>query len=205
MMIIGLTGGIGSGKTTVSNLFCELGVAVVDADIAAREVVEIGSPALKDIQFHFGKSVINSDDSLNRQALREKVFNNETERKWLEALLHPLIRKRLKLQLQQAQSDYAILSSPLLFETDQHQLTQRILVVDVPEALQQDRASARDENSREQIKTIMAAQMDRRTRCEQANDIILNDSDNDALAAKVLSLHQQYLELVKAQENHDTD
>ena len=205
MMIIGLTGGIGSGKTTVSNLFCELGVAVVDADIAAREVVEPDSPALKDIQFHFGKSVINSDGSLNRQALREKVFNDETERKWLEALLHPLIRKRLKLQLQQAQSDYAILSSPLLLETDQHQLTQRILVVDVPEALQLDRASARDENSREQIKAIMAAQMDRRTRCERANDIILNDSDTDALAAKVLSLHQQYLELAKAQENHDTD
>jgi len=205
MMIIGLTGGIGSGKTTVSNLFCELGVPIVDADIAAREVVEPGSPALKSIQSHFGKSVIYSDGRLNRQALRKKVFNNETERKWLEALLHPLIRQRLKLQLQQAQSDYVILSSPLLLETDQHQLTQRILVVDVPEALQQDRASARDENSREQIKAIMAAQMDRRTRRERANDIILNDSDTDVLAAKVLSLHQHYLELAKAKKNHDTD
>jgi len=205
MIIIGLTGGIGSGKTTVSNLFFELGVAVVDADNAAREVVETGSPALKDIQSHFGKDVINSDGSLDRQALRGKIFDEENERKWLEALLHPLIRKRLTLQLQQAQSDYAILSSPLLLETDQHQLTQQILVVDVPEALQLDRASARDENSREQIKAIMATQLDRKTRCEQANDIILNDSDTDALTAKVLSLHHQYLELAKANKNHDTD
>jgi len=200
MIIIGLTGGIGSGKTTVSNLFSELGIMVVDADIAAREVVERGSAALGDIKSHFGDKVINCDGSLNRKALRERVFDNETERHWLEALLHPLIKTQLAQQLKIAKSAYAILSSPLLFETDQHQLTQRILVVDVPETLQLERACSRDKNSREQIKTIMAAQMDRKTRCKRADDIILNDSDTDQLKAKVLSLHQFYLELAKAQQ-----
>lgn len=204
MMIIGLTGGIGSGKTTVSNLFSELGITVVDADIAAREVVELDSPALKKIRQHFGDGVINTDNSLNRQALRKLIFENEAERLWLEALLHPLIRNGLQQQLQRAQSDYAILSSPLLLETDQHQLTQRILVVDVPETLQLERASSRDQNNEQQIKAIMAAQMDRKTRCERADDIILNDSDTDQLKTKVLSLHQHYLKLAKAQKNHDT-
>lgn len=202
MMIIGLTGGIGSGKTTVSNLFSELGIAVVDADIAARDVVKADSAALKDIQAHFGDNVINSDGTLNRQALRELVFDNETERYWLEALLHPLIKKRLEQQLKTTHSEYAILSSPLLLETDQHQLTQRILVVDVAEALQLERASSRDQNNREQIKAIMAAQMDRTTRCERADDIILNDSGTNQLKAKVLSLHQRYLELAQAQQEN---
>ena len=202
MMIIGLTGGIGSGKTTVSNLFSELGITVVDADIAAREVVEPGSAALKEIQTHFSEDTVNSDGSLNRQALREQVFDNETERRWLEALLHPLIKKRLEQQLKVAQSEYAILSSPLLLETNQHQLTQRVLVVDVPETLQLERASSRDQNSQEQIKAIMAAQIARKTRCERADDIILNDSDTNQLKAKVLSLHYRYLELAKAQQEN---
>jgi len=202
MMIIGLTGGIGSGKTTVSNLFSELGITVVDADIVAREVVEPGSATLKQIQAHFGCDILNSGGSLNRQALREQVFDNETERRWLEALLHPLIKKRLEQQLKVAQSEYAILSSPLLLETNQHQLVQRILVIDVPETLQLERASSRDQNSREQIKAIMAAQMDRKVRCEHADDIILNDSGTDQLKAKVLSLHYRYLELAKAQQEN---
>lgn len=200
MMIIGLTGGIGSGKTTVSNLFSELGVTIADADIAAREVVEPGRPALQEIKSHFGNNIINSDGSLDRKALRQQVFNNETERLWLEALLHPLIKQRLQEQLNQAKSVYAILSSPLLLETDQHEMTNRILVVDVPEALQLERASARDQNNREQIKTIMAAQMDRKTRCAKADDIIRNDSTEEELKAKVLSLHHHYLKLAKNQQ-----
>jgi len=202
MIIIGLTGGIGSGKTTVSNFFAKLGITVVDADIASREVVEPGSPALLEIQSHFGDHVLNDDCSLNRQSLRERVFDNEAERHWLEELLHPLIKKRLEQQLGKASSEYAILSSPLLFETDQHQLAQRTLVVDTPEALQLERASSRDENSKKQIKAIMAAQIGRKTRCERANDIILNDSDTNQLKAKVLSLHQYYLELAKAQQKN---
>jgi len=197
MIIIGLTGGIGSGKTTVTNLFSDLGITVVDADIAAREVVEPGGRALLAIQAHFGDETINPDGSLNRQALRQQIFENKSERLWLEALLHPLIRQRLQQQLQQAQSAYAILSSPLLLETDQHQLVDKTLVVDAPEQIQLERACARDDSNREQIKAIMAAQMDRKTRCSRADDIILNDSTTEELKAKVLTLHQHYLELAK--------
>ena len=197
MIIIGLTGGIGSGKSTVTNLFSDLGVTVVDADIAAREVVEPGCEALLAIQAHFGEEAINTDGSLNRQALRQQVFENKSERHWLEALLHPLIRQRLQQQLQQAQSAYAIISSPLLLETDQHQLADKILVVDVSEKIQLKRACTRDNNNREQIKAIMAAQMDRETRCSRADDIILNNSTTEELKVKVLTLHQHYLELAK--------
>jgi dephospho-CoA kinase len=197
MIIIGLTGGIGSGKTTVTNLFSDLGITVVDADIAAREVVGAGCEALLSIQAHFGNETINPDGSLNRQALRQQVFENKAERHWLEALLHPLIRQRLQQQLQQAQSAYAILSSPLLLETDQHQLVDKTLVVDVPEQIQLERACTRDNSNREQIKAIMAAQMDRETRCSRADDIIMNDSTTEELKAKVLTLHQHYLELAK--------
>ncbi len=197
MIIIGLTGGIGSGKTTVTNLFSDLGITVVDADIAAREVVEVGSEALFAIQAHFGDETINPDGSLNRQLLRQQIFENASERHWLEALLHPLIRERLKQQLQQARSDYVILSSPLLLETDQYQLVDKILVVDVSEQIQLERACARDGSNTDQIKAIMTAQMDRKTRCSRADDIILNDSTAEELKAKVLALHQHYLELAK--------
>lgn len=200
MIIIGLTGGIGSGKTTVSNLFSEQGVTIVDADIAAREVVKQGCPALLEIRSHFGNDVINPDGALDRKALRQRVFDDEAERLWLETLLHPLIKQRIQEQLKQAKSDYAILSSPLLLETDQHEMTNRILVVDVPEAFQLDRASARDQNNREQIKAIIATQMDRETRCAQADDIILNDSTEEALREKVLSLHHDYLKLANNQQ-----
>lgn len=202
MVIIGLTGGIGSGKSTVSTLFSELGIVIVDADVAARDVVNPGSATLKKIQAHFGKNIINSDGSLNRQILREQVFSNETERHWLEMLLHPLIKQRLQQQLKSAASPYAILSSPLLLETDQHQLTQRILVIDVPETLQLERASSRDKTDRTQIKAIMAAQMDRKMRCKHADDIILNDLDTNQLKAKVLSLHQCYLTLAKTRQKN---
>lgn len=194
--IIGLTGGIGSGKTTVSDLFSNLGIEVADADVAARQVVLPGSQALLSIQAHFGDQAIMADGSLNRQALRKQVFNNEDERKWLEALLHPLIRQQLQEQLEAAQSPYAILSSPLLLETDQYQLVDRILVIDIPEELQLERASKRDASKREQIKAIMAAQMSRKERCARADDIILNDTTPQALQANVLALHQQYLKLV---------
>ena len=194
--IIGLTGGIGSGKTTVSDLFSNLGIEVADADVAARQVVLPGSQALLSIQAHFGDQAIMADGSLNRQALRKQVFNNEDERKWLEALLHPLIRQQLQEQLEAAQSPYAILSSPLLLETDQYQLVDRILVIDIPEELQLERASKRDASNCEQIKAIMAAQMSRKERCARADDIILNDTTPQALQANVLALHQQYLKLV---------
>ena len=204
MLTIGLTGGIGSGKTTVSNLFAKLGVVIADADIAAREVVEPGTDALATIKGRFGNEVIASDGSLNRKALREVVFDNPAQRKWLERLLHPLIRQQLTSQLEQADSPYAILASPLLLETDQHTLVDRILIVDLPESLQLDRAAARDNANIQQIKAIMAAQMSRSERCKRADDIILNDSGISELKAKVLSLHQHYLTLAEeASTKHD--
>lgn len=195
MFIIGLTGGIGSGKTTVSDLFGGLGITIADADVSARYVVEPNREALTHIQNHFGSGVINPDGSLHRQALRKIVFDDAKERSWLEKLLHPLIRQHLSNQLKLASSPYAILSSPLLLETDQHQLVNRTLIVDTPEDLQLQRACARDGANPIQIKAIMATQMSRKERCSRADDIILNDTDIEALEAKVFTLHKHYLKL----------
>lgn len=201
MFIIGLTGGIGSGKSTVSDLFSKLGICVVDADLAARVVVEPGQPALIAITNHFGAEVIQTDGSLDRKKLRAKVFDDEAERKWLEALLHPLIREQIESELAAAKSPYAILASPLLLETDQHRLVDRILVVDLPEVTQLQRALTRDASNEQQIKAIMAAQIGRQPRLDRADDIISNEADIKSLESKVLSLHQQYLK--QASDKHD--
>lgn len=201
MFIIGLTGGIGSGKSTVSDLFSKLGICVVDADLAARVVVEPGQPALIAITNHFGAEVIQTDGSLDRKKLRAKVFDDEAERKWLEALLHPLIREQIESELAVAKSPYAILASPLLLETDQHRLVDRILVVDLPEVTQLQRALTRDASNEQQIKAIMAAQIGRQPRLDRADDIISNKADIKSLESKVLSLHQQYLK--QASDKHD--
>ena len=136
MLIIGLTGGIGSGKSAASALFEGFGVHVVDADVVAREVVEPGMPALERITTHFGQNILEADGSLNRSRLREIIFADSEAKKWLEELLHPIIRNEIIKQLQQARSPYAILVSPLLFETDQHKLCTRSLLIDAPERLQ---------------------------------------------------------------------
>lgn len=193
--IVGLTGGIGSGKTAVSDRFAELGIKVVDADVCARTVVEPGKPALQSITGHFGTDVLNPDGSLDRARLRQIVFADEAERKWLEALLHPLIFEEMWSQLQAATSPYAILVSPLLVEAGQNALCQRVLVVDVPEHIQLARATARDANSAEQIKAIMAAQAGRDMRLAAADDVLLNDSDLASLAEAVKELHSRYLGL----------
>ncbi len=191
--IIGLTGGIGSGKTAVSDYFSTLGITVVDADVCARIVVEPGKPALQAIVEHFGSTVLSSDGSLDRAQLRQIIFANEAERQWLETLLHPLIFEEMWGQLQNAKSPYAILVSPLLVEAGQAIICQRILVVDVPEDIQLARAAARDTNSTEQIKAIMSTQTSREMRAAAADDLLLNDSDLPALYKKIDALHQQYL------------
>ena len=160
-MIIGLTGGIGSGKSEVSRRFEQLGITVVDADIVAREVVNIGSVALSEISAHFGQDILNADGSLNRAKLRSRIFETPDEKYWLENLLHPIIRKEIVTQLAQSKTPYTILSSPLLLETKQDELVNRILVIDATENMQIERASARDTNNKEQIKKIMAAQINR--------------------------------------------
>lgn len=193
--ILGLTGGIGSGKSTAARHFAELGVHVVDADQAARWVVEPGRPALARIAEHFGQDILQADGSLDRAALRQRVFQDEQERRWLERLLHPLIRQEILDNLAQARSPYAILESPLLVETDQHLLVQRILVVDVPEALQLQRSMQRDQASREQIEAIIKAQTSREERLRRADDVLVNDRDLDWLKQEVERLHAFYLTL----------
>ncbi|MCC5886835.1 MAG: dephospho-CoA kinase [Gammaproteobacteria bacterium] len=198
MLVIGITGGIGSGKTAVSDRFAARGIVVVDADLASRVVVEPGRPALDAIREHFGEGVINPDGSLDRAALRSKVFADPAERRWLEQLLHPLIGEEIRNGLETAASPYAVLVSPLLFEAGQVSLVDRVLVVDVPEDLQVERTAARDGNSAEQVRAIMAAQADRSTRLARADDVIVNDRGLDELDAAVEALHQRYLELAQA-------
>ena len=194
-MIIGLTGGIGSGKSAVSSHFETQGITVVDADIVAREVVEYGRPALTKIAEHFGSSIITSEGALDRTALRVLIFKDKSERKWLESLLHPLIREEIIKQLKQSQSPYSILSSPLLLETDQHSMVDRILVVDVPVEVQIERTIDRDNNSLEQIEAIISSQSSRDFKQQKADDIILNTGTIESLHEKVSVLHQRYLQL----------
>lgn len=196
--IVGLTGGIGSGKSAAAERFRALGITVVDADVCARIVVEPNKPALKTIAEHFGSEILQADGTLDRAALRQKIFADEAERKWLEALLHPLIFEEMWSQLQSAPSPYAILESPLLIEAGQHAICQRTLVVDAPEALQLARAMSRDNNSAEQVKAIMATQATREQRLAKADDVILNDKDIHSLTQAVDQLHQSYLDLAHA-------
>jgi dephospho-CoA kinase len=197
--IVGLTGGIGSGKSAAADYFRSLGITVVDADVCARIVVEPNKPALKTIAEHFGQEIIQTDGTLDRAALRQKIFADDAERKWLEALLHPLIFEEIWTQLQFATSPYAILESPLLVEAGQQAICQRTLVIDAPEALQLARATARDNNSAAQVKAIMAAQASREQRLAKADDVIVNDRDLAHLHTQVETLHQQYLSLLAAQ------
>ncbi|GAA6170494.1 dephospho-CoA kinase [Colwellia sp. KU-HH00111] len=196
-IIIGLTGGIGSGKTTVANLFAEHGVTIVDADIIAREVVNIGSPALHDIAEHFGASFIQADGQLNRSLLRQQIFSNEQDKLWLNNLLHPLIRSQLIAQTQAATSPYCLLVAPLLIENDLMHLIDRLLVIDVSEAAQLKRTTKRDGNTIKQVKDIMASQIERSDRVAQADDILNNDgSSMITLKKAVTKLHQSYLLMV---------
>ncbi|RZA04505.1 MAG: dephospho-CoA kinase [Moraxellaceae bacterium] len=195
VLIVGLTGGIGSGKSAVSSKFEQLGIDVIDADVVSREVVKIDSYALNEIAQHFGLEILQQDGSLDRQTLREIVFANLQEKAWLENLLHPIIRNQIITQLHQSKSPYAILSSPLLLETNQYELVNRILVVDATEELQIERACLRDANKVEQIKKIMATQMNRSTRCSRADDIIHNHGAIHELDVQVHRLHSQYLSL----------
>ena len=197
--VVGLTGGIGSGKSTIAKLFAELGVPVIDADIVARQVVEKGSPLLQQIVAHFGTEMLLENGELNRAALREKVFN--TEKQWLNQLLHPAIRTEMLNQLAQQRAPYCIFMVPLLIENKLTALCQRVLVVDVSEQTQLTRASQRDNNSLALIKNIMQSQVSRSERLQHADDVINNDADLSEslpqLKQKVLDLHHHYLQLAE--------
>ena len=163
-MIIGLTGGIGSGKTAVSDLFQDLGITIVDADLASRVVVEKGREELNKISDHFGQDILTKEGELDRAKLREIIFNSEEEKLWLESLLHPAIAAQIKMELDSSKSLYTVLVSPLLLETEQKNFCTKVLVVDVPVEMQIQRTSERDNVSEEQIKSIIASQIDRDSR-----------------------------------------
>jgi len=193
--ILGLTGGIGSGKSAAAAHFAHLGVDLVNADLAARWVVEPGRPALARIAEHFGAEILQADGGLDRAALRARIFQDAGERRWLEQLLHPLIRQEIIAALARATSPYAILESPLLIESGQSQLCQRVLVIDVPEAVQISRTVSRDGNDEAQVRAIMAAQASREERLKRADDVIVNDRDLAWLRQEVERLHHFYLTL----------
>lgn len=195
MFVVGLTGGIGSGKTIVSDHFKALGITIVDADVVSRVVVEPGTPALKEIAERHGEDILLPDGNLDRRKLRQIIFDNKDEKQWLESLLHPLIGMETARQLQTSQSPYTIFVSPLLLEIGQYKMTNRILVVDVPEELQVQRTTERDQTSAESVKNIMATQASRQQRLEKADDVLVNDSDIASLLKKVDALHKKYLQL----------
>ncbi|NHB96796.1 dephospho-CoA kinase [Photorhabdus stackebrandtii] len=203
--IIALTGGIGSGKTTIANAFAALGVPLVDADIIAREVVAPGTPALQAIIEHFGHDILMPDGSLNRALLRQKIFTNKQEKQWVNQLLHPLIRQETRRQLEQIIAPYVIWVIPLLVENNAGHLANRILVVDVSPEVQISRVATRDGISYQQVENILAAQASRSERLAYADDVISNHDNVQAIAPRVAELHQQYLRLAESarQDNHD--
>ncbi|QIW16465.1 dephospho-CoA kinase [Pasteurellaceae bacterium RH1A] len=195
--IVGLTGGIGSGKTTIANLFVEEGATIIDADLVARQVVEKGSPLLAKISQHFGPEILQADGELDRAALRKRVFNSPEEKNWLNQLLHPAIRAEMLQQLSACQAPYVLWVVPLLIENKLTEFCQRVLVVDVEPQVQLERALARDGSDRTTIENIIKAQVDRPTRLAHAHDVIENSlplANNMAhLKAQVQALHQTYL------------
>ncbi|MGB5776306.1 MAG: dephospho-CoA kinase [Sedimenticolaceae bacterium] len=194
MLKIGLTGGIGSGKTTAGDYFAEFGAEVIDTDLLRRELVEPGQPALAEIVAAFGAEVLDGAGRLDRARLRERIFSDVGARRRLEQILHPRIRAAMLARAEQSTAPYVIFVIPLLFETGQQDLVDRVLLIDVPEAMQRRRVAARDALDDAQIEQIMRAQTDRATRLRDADDVIHNDGSIDLLRAAVQSLHQQYLQ-----------
>ncbi|PSV14607.1 dephospho-CoA kinase [Photobacterium kishitanii] len=197
-VVIGLTGGIGSGKTTVANLFGDYGIDLIDADIIAREVVAIGSIGLARITEKFGDSILLADGNLDRSQLRAVIFSDPHLKNWLNQLLHPLIREKMLADIDRARSPYCLLIVPLMVENNLQTMTDRLLVVDVDQQTQIMRTQQRDNVSLEQIKSILSAQASRQQRLDAADDIICNNGDNQALLTQVAQLHQHYLALAQA-------
>ena len=198
MLIVGLTGGIASGKSTVERLFASHGAPVIDADAIAKDLVRPGEPGLADIVREFGPEVLTDDGHLDRKKMAARVFSDPDSRKRLETILHPLVRERMSDTLTHIEAPYTILSVPLLLESGQDDLVDRVLVVDLPPTLQRQRLLARDGRSEQQINAIMAAQMTRESRRRAADDVIDNSTSLSDLQTQVDHHHQKYLELARA-------
>lgn len=198
MLVIGLTGGIGSGKTAASDRFAELGAPVIDTDQLARELVAPGQPALADIVAAFGAECIDEHGQLHRARLRQRVFADTAARQRLEYILHPRIRAQVRERLATLDAPYCLVVIPLLVETGMRDLVNRVLVVDVPEAVQIHRVMARDRVDAAQAQRILAAQASRAQRLALADDVLENSGALDTLRHQVTALHQQYLRLATA-------
>ncbi|MBM0404076.1 MULTISPECIES: dephospho-CoA kinase [unclassified Serratia (in: enterobacteria)] len=201
--IVALTGGIGSGKTTVANAFARHGATLVDADVIARQVVEPGTPALAAIAERFGNEMLLPDGALNRAALRQRIFSHPDDKTWLNQLLHPLIHRETQRQLAQATSPYVLWVVPLLVENSLQDRADRVLVIDVDAETQLARTIARDGVSREQAQSILAAQATRRQRLAVADDIIDNSGAAQGIEPQVAALHRRYLELAATAPQQD--
>lgn len=195
MFVVGVTGGIGCGKSTVTDMFSELGVDIVDADLISRDSVNVGSTCLSKLAEHFSDHILLPDGNLNREKLREIIFNNSTEKDYVEGVIHPFVREEILSQLKASSSKYTILSSPLLFETKQTALTHRDLVVDIPVKLQVSRTQKRDRISEELISCIIESQSNRQFKLEKADDVIDNSGSLEQTHKQVLELHKVYLSL----------
>jgi dephospho-CoA kinase len=191
--VVGVTGGIGSGKTAATDHFASLGITIVDADLASRVIMEPGRPALAAVEERFGAEMLLEDGNLDRARMRELVFREPSQRQWLEGLTHPLIAEEISRQLQAATSTYVILSSPLLLETAQKDLCDCLVVVDVAESVQLARTMARDENDEAQVQRIIAAQMPRQQRLDLADYVLNNSGSLQELQAAVDALHGDLL------------
>lgn len=195
MLVIGLTGGIGSGKTTVANLFAERGIPIIDADIVAREVTQPNTTAFEKIVKHFGNDILQSDGTLNRSKLREIIFQDVKQRLWLEELLHPIIRNAMRDKINEQTAPYLIAVIPLLLEVEFYSFINRILVVDAPEDQQINRVVVRDKSDKTQVEAILKTQASRADRKARAHDVIINDGNLADLIPQVEKLHVQYLQM----------
>ncbi|MGJ0483464.1 MAG: dephospho-CoA kinase [Methylomicrobium sp.] len=205
MLKVGLTGGIGCGKSTVSDLFAGLGVPVLDADQVARELTEKHQPALEQIRKAFGEQVLNPDGSLNRLQLKKLIFADAQQKQKLEAILHPLILADLTAKIGQLDAPYCILSIPLLFEAKLEPIIDRILVVDCPVELQIERVSKRDKLDSKIIRSIIDSQVSREYRRKYADDLLDNSQTDNPLAEQVKKLHNLYLSLSPCQHRLTCD
>lgn len=195
MLVIGLTGGIGSGKSTVAKLFAEKNIPIIDADVIAKELTQPGQPTYQEIVHHFGEAILKPNKTIHRINLRHIIFTKPLEREWLEQLLHPFIRSEIDHRIKNCPGPYCIVVIPLLIESEPNPLIQRILVVDTSKNLQIKRTQQRDNTSLDLIHMILNSQASRQTRLQQADDIINNTGDLSALVQQVTNLHQKYLSL----------
>lgn len=197
--VVGLTGGIASGKTTIANLFNQhFSIEIVDADIVARDVVAKSSEGLAQIVQRFGHGILLDNGELNRSKLREIIFADPSQKQWLDQLLHPMIRQKMQQQLASVKSDYALLVIPLMVENQLQTMANRVLVVDVDEQIQIERTMKRDDVSEQQARSILKSQATRQARLAIADDVIKNHSQNGKLLSQITDLHQKYLAMSRA-------